>query len=1062
MTFELESDFEEAVIKVLQQNGWDDSDGVLKNPTEEDLLRNWADILFANNKHRDRLNGVPLTQSEMAQVIDKVQELRTPYALNAFINGKTVSIKRDSPDDPEHYGKEISLKIYDRQEIAAGDSRYQIAQQPRYPAHNHIRNDRRGDLCLLINGMPVIHIELKRSGLAVSQATNQIEKYSHEGVFTGIFQLVQVFVAMTPTELKYFANAGPDRFNPAYYFHWADVNNDPMCAGDDTTPHPWKRVTENLLSIPMAHQLIGFYTVADAADGSLKVMRSYQYYAASAISNVVRNHDWKTPPLAGQCGHLGGYIWHTTGSGKTMTSFKSAQLIADSGDADKVVFLMDRIELGTQSLKEYRAFADDADDIQGTSSTYDLKEKLLSSSPAEKLIVTSIQKMSNLKLGGGLLRQHDVDALSEKRIVFVVDEAHRSTFGEMLQTVKQTFPNALYFGFTGTPILAENKKKDTTTSMIFGSELHRYSIADGIHDGNVLGFDVYQVSTFKDADVRKAVALEKAKASSVDEALADPRKKEVFYHYMDDVPMGPSEDEIGRSLESIEGHLTQAQYGDETAHKDMVVADILDQCQILSHGGKFHAILATSSIPEAITYYRKFKQQAPRLHVTALFDPNVDNSDGAIVKGDALVEIIEDYNARYSKNFTISTWALMKKDIAARLAHKAPYVTVDKNRNERIDVLIVVDQMLTGFDSKWVNTLYLDKVIQFESIIQAFSRTNRVFGPDKPFGTVRYYRKPHTMKRNIEAAVKLYSGEKPLDIFVQKLPENIDLVNERAELIRNLFNLAGISDLSQLPDTEEERKMFAKLFIEFDRVLEAARIQGFTWDTSTYEFADDDGRRFTRTVTIDKHTYLVLAQRYKELFSAGGSAELSVPYDLAGHIIENDTERIDADYMELRFTKWLRALNTGDPNLGAIANELHRSFAALSQDDQRHAQSLIHDIEYGHVVVEDGHTLRDCINAYAKRSENAQVAKVVDSFGVDRSILEELLRLRLTESNFNEFGRFDELTATIDATRAIQFLSEHGSNDTSTFRAKIRVRALLKDFVLEGGFDLDERVHMES
>ncbi|PKZ88768.1 DEAD/DEAH box helicase [Trueperella bernardiae] len=1062
MTFERESDFEEAVIEVLKQNGWNDSGGVLKNPTEEDLIRNWAEILFANNKHRDRLNGVPLTDSEMAQILDKVQELRTPYALNAFINGKTVSIKRDNPDDPEHFGKEISLKIYDRQEIAAGDSRYQIAQQPRYPAHNRIRNDRRGDLCLLINGMPVIHIELKRSGVAVSQATNQIEKYSHEGVFTGIFQLVQVFVAMTPTELKYFANAGPDRFNPAYFFHWADVNNEPMCAGGDTTPHPWKRVTEKLLSIPMAHQLIGFYTVADAADGSLKVMRSYQYYAASAISNVVRNHDWKTPPLAGQSGHLGGYIWHTTGSGKTMTSFKSAQLIADSGDADKVVFLMDRIELGTQSLREYRAFADDADDIQGTRSALELREKLLSSSPSEKLIVTSIQKMSKLKIDGDMLRQHDVEKLARKRIVFVVDEAHRSTFGEMLQTIKQTFPNALYFGFTGTPILAENKKKDTTTSMVFGSELHRYSIADGIRDGNVLGFDVYQVTTFKDADVRKAVALEKAKASNVDEALADTRKKEVFYRYINEVPMGPSQDELGRSRESIEGHLSQAQYGDDTAHKDMVVSDILDQFQVLSHGGKFHAILATSSIPEAITYYRKFKDQAPRLNVTALFDSSVDNSDGAIVKGDALEEIIEDYNSCYRKSFTIPTWALMKKDIAARLAHKTPYVTIDRDRDERIDLLIVVDQMLTGFDSKWVNTLYLDKIILFESIIQAFSRTNRVFGPDKPFGTVRYYRKPHTMKRNIEAAVKLYSGEKPLDIFVQKLPENIDLMNEQAAAIRSLFEVAGVADLSRLPDTEEERKMFAKMFIEFDRALEAARIQGFTWDTSTYEFIDDDERQVTRTVAIDERTYRIMVQRYKELFSAGGSADTSVPYDLAGHTIENDTERIDADYMELRFTKWLRALNSGDPNLGAIANELHRSFAALSQEDQRHAQTLIHDIEYGRAVVEEGQTLRDCINAYAKRTENAQVAQVVDGFGVDRSALEELLRLRLTENNLNEFGRFDELATTIDASRAIQFLSEHGSSYASVFRAKMRVRTLLKDFVLEGGFDLEERIRMEG
>lgn len=199
---------------------------------------------------------------------------------------------------------------------------------------------------LLINGMPVIHIELKRCGVSVSQAHNQIEKYAQEGIFAGLFSLIQVFVAMEPNETVYFANPGPDgKFNKDFYFHWADFNNEPI--------NDWKGIASSLLSIPMAHQLIGFYTVADDADGVLKVMRSYQYYAANAISDKVAKIKWDGNHL------LGGYIWHTTGSGKTMTSFKSAQLIANSKDADKVIFLMDRIELGTQSLKEYRAFAED-------------------------------------------------------------------------------------------------------------------------------------------------------------------------------------------------------------------------------------------------------------------------------------------------------------------------------------------------------------------------------------------------------------------------------------------------------------------------------------------------------------------------------------------------------------------------------------------------------------------------------------------------------------------------------------------------------------------------------
>ena len=258
----------------------------------------------------------------MQQIIEQINTLRTPLRLNGFINGKTVSIKRDNPNDTQHLGKEVSLKIYDRHEIAAGQSRYQIAKQPKFPTSSPLKSDRRGDLMLLINGMPLFHIELKKSGIPISQACNQIEKYANAGIFSqGLFSLVQIFVAMNPEETLYFANPGADgKFNPDYFFHWCDFNNEPI--------NEWNKIADCLLSIPMAHQLIGFYTVADDTDGVLKVMRSYQYYAASAISDKVASTRWADKNI------YGGYVWHTTGSGKTMTSFKSAQLIANSKDAD--------------------------------------------------------------------------------------------------------------------------------------------------------------------------------------------------------------------------------------------------------------------------------------------------------------------------------------------------------------------------------------------------------------------------------------------------------------------------------------------------------------------------------------------------------------------------------------------------------------------------------------------------------------------------------------------------------------------------------------------------------
>ena len=371
MSFNHEPDFEEALIQLLTTScGWEKT--VLEYKSEAELLRNWANILFENNRSVDRLNDFPLTEGEMNQIIEQIEALKTPLKLNGFINGKSVSIKRDNPDDKAHFGKEVSLKIYDRQEIAAGQSRYQIARQPRFTARTDILPDRRGDFMLLINGMPLIHVELKKTGIPISQAQRQIEKYSHEGVFTGLFALIQIFVTMNPEEAVYFANPGPEgKFNPCFYFHWADFNNEPI--------NDWKHFASTLLSIPMAHQLIGFYTVADNTDGNLKVMRSYQYYAANKISDTVAKNNWEYG------NQRGGYIWHTTGSGKTLTSFKSAQLIANSKDADKVVFLIDRIELGTQSAREYRGFAEANESIQETEDTAVLISKMKILGPILKI-----------------------------------------------------------------------------------------------------------------------------------------------------------------------------------------------------------------------------------------------------------------------------------------------------------------------------------------------------------------------------------------------------------------------------------------------------------------------------------------------------------------------------------------------------------------------------------------------------------------------------------------------------------------------------------------------------
>ena len=1044
MAFTKEADFEEAVVKLLIERGW--KDGVLKNYTEQQLIQNWANILFENNRGIDRLNDYPLTDGEMQQIMEQVMNAKTPMKLNKFINGKSVLIKRDNPDDKLNFGKEVSLKIYDRLEIAAGLSRYQIAEQPKFPTKSKILNDRRGDLMLLINGMPVIHMELKKSGVSIKQACNQIEKYAAEGIFTGLFSLVQIFVAMNPEETVYFANPGPEgQFNPSYYFHWADFYNEPM--------NDWKDVTTALLSIPMAHMLVGFYTVADGSDGILKVMRSYQYYAASKISDAVSKAKWENDQ------QRGGYIWHTTGSGKTMTSFKSAQLIASSKDADKVIFLMDRIELGTQSLKEYRNFAGENEEVQATENTDVLVDKLKSISPSDTLIVTSIQKMSNIKDDAqNKLNPNDIALINAKRLVFIVDECHRSTFGDMMLTIKHTFPRAMFFGFTGTPIQGENQKKMSTTATVFGNELHRYSIADGIRDKNVLGFDPYKVLTFKDSDLRKAVALEKAKATE-DEVYTDPQKSKVFYKYYN-LTMAGEKDALGEEIKGIEDYIPNRQYEGEE-HQKTVVEDICENWKTLSRFGKFHAIFATSSIPEAIQYYRRFKAAAPWLKVTALFDPNIDNNGTGIAKEEGLKEIIEDYNARYGQEFSIPTFAKMKKDIAARLAHKSPYQRVERAPEKQIDLLIVVDQMLTGFDSKWINTLYLDKMLQYEGLIQAFSRTNRLFGPDKPFGIIRYYRRPHTMEKNIADAVKEYSGDKPFGLFVDKLDKNVKKLNALYAEIKDLFASAGIEEFSQIPAETPERKKFADLFQSFNENLEAAKVQGFEWDKPVIVVDEDTQKKTEFHADFNERTFKVLALRYKELFTEkpgeDGEDDEEVPYAVNGYLTSIDTADIDTDYMNSRFEKYLKIFYQEGAEAEAIhqaETELHKTFATLSQEEQKYANIFLHDIQSGAVVPQPGKTLREYIARYIAQKQNDQIHKVAEVFGLDEKKLRAFMRANITEANINEFGRFDDLKATVDKAKAKAYFEAIEGTKLIPPKVPVKYDKLLREFIVSGGFDL--------
>ncbi|MCD8208637.1 MAG: HsdR family type I site-specific deoxyribonuclease [Bacteroidales bacterium] len=1055
MAFDDELKFEKALVDTLKTLGWGKYD-VLNYPTAEDLKKNWVDILYNNNRSEDKLGNYRLTDSEVEQILDQVQS-RSPYDVNKFVNGNTVTIVRDNTEDTRNNGCAVSLNIYDRNEIAGGHSVYQIARQPIFDVPNPVLPSRRGDVMLLINGMPLFHIELKKSNIPISQACEQIKKYYHYGVYTGIFSFVQIFVAMNPEEAVYFTNPGSESlFNEKFYFHWADSDNIQI--------NDWKRFAEDFLYIPMAHKLIGFYTVPDRSDESLKVLRSYQFYAVDAIEKKVMNNDWNSG------NQRGGFIWHTTGSGKTLTSFKTADLISKSQYADKVVFLVDRIELDVQSLKKYRYFADSENDVQDTDDTSDLIEKMQSTYAKDTLIVASIQKMSRVCDDGTEFMRSQIDHIlrHHKKIVFIVDECHRDTFGKMMGKVKDTFPNALFFGFTGTPIKEENKKKGCKSTDVFGDELHRYTICDGIRDGNVLAFAPYKVLTFKDRDIKQKVILHMVKASNTEEVRGDPEKQCLFDKLMNEMEMtGHIDEDTGKYIKGAEDYLKSVQYrGDE--HESAVVSHIVENYELLSSDKKFHSIFATSSIKEAIDYYRRFKEADPDLKTTVLIDKSEDNNGHDIDRIDGLAEIITDYNERYGTRYTVPSYRDMKKDVSDRLAHEEAHKGIENRPDEELDMLIVVNQMLTGFDSKWINTLYLDKVLQKEAIIQAFSRTNRIYGHEKPHGTIFYFRKPHTMEKNIDEAVTMYSGEDSAMVYVDELEKNLKRFNDIFKDIEELFESAGIECFSHLPDEVAQRAKFALLFNSLYSVLETIKVQGFTWNRSVYG---------DTTVRPDEDTYKLLLVRYKDLPPREGTSAEAVPYDLRSYITEIETKKINAEYFQNRFVIWHRqyeilegynqnpqdpdSMSEEDKRLLREAREKEETafkefvkvFSSLSEEDQEIVDTIISDIKRYILRPDGNHSIYDYISEYKCRKSNDRIHKFAETFGVDEEELRSIIDLHLPKERINEFGRLNRLRD-CDLSKTIEYFTQKNGEDVPGYLAKARYLSLLDDFVTKGGFDI--------
>ena len=974
-----ERNFEKDFIMALQKAGWGE---VLYGKTVNDLIDNWRDIILKRN--RSVLNGVPLSANETDQLIETIkQEANTPVKANGFIltsgYGHGVALLRDKDsEDRAHAGKEVYLDLFDAEEIAGGSSVYQIAEQT-YLSSDLGYADNQGDLTLLINGLPLIHIELKANRVSAMEAYDQERKYTGEGDFRGFMGLVQVFWAISPEDAFYFANPGTaDAFNKSFLFRWGDRDNNPL--------KNWRDLilsSNHILSIPEAHKLIGYYVVADKAKDTLKVCRSYQYAAIKAIVKRTSEQKW------GDHDQKGGFVWCTTGGGKTMTSFKAGQMITDLNLADKVVFVVDRKTLDEQSAADYNSFMRPGEDIDTTENTHKLFNYLKSDRGEDSLIITSIQKLKNLNLDNDSYDKKTIEYFSSKRIVFIIDEAHRSQFGEMHRKVEDTFYNALFFGFTGTPIFGSNLKEgEQTTESVFGRCLAVYSLASGIKDENVLGFSPSYVTTLDYADIKEKLALKKAEAVSASQMTAEQRK--IYNDFKKNTPTATEYDKDGNiKRKGLEEYINDVDY-DNDNHREQVVKDITKNFFTYSTGKHgphtFHGILATRSIPEACRYWEMFRRVNPELNVTALFDMNTDaNNESTISKNQYIPQILAEYNKQFGTSFDIKSDANLEKyknDITLRLAHKTPYQQIAGDSTQVLDLVIVVDQLLTGFDSQFVNIIYLDKTLKNDSLIQAISRTNRVLDKeDKPFGIVKFYRKPNTMEKNLDDALALYCQGDYSDVVVPEIKDNIKDINKLYADIERIFAHDNIKNFDHLPSSDEDRQKFRKEFSEIRSKIKASFLQGFSWE----------GEETGKKLAFDLQTYKRLTQRYKDSSPGRGSSpRVRHPgniYDTNLSSVEGD--RIDSDYLESRF-RILTISDLDKKEEDDVLSDIEAHIGDLPIELQPHARKIIEDIRDGMLSPEEGKKFYAYILEYRSKDVRIKTDAEAQKYGIDPDMLYDL------------------------------------------------------------------------
>lgn len=747
---------------------------------ENDLWNNFFEILSRSNKNV--LKDVPLTNNEKAIIKSKIIH-PTFYKSAEWLAGVNGEVRLQIQRDNTQLGT-ADFVVINNNNIAGGNSVYEVVHQIQFHKRREIDRNRRGDVTLLINGLPMIHIELKNRTHSPKEAFNQIQKYIDEQMFNGIFSTLQFFVVTNGSYTQYIA-AG-QQLKEKFLTTWVDKENKPV--------QNYLEFAKDVLSIPAAHNMVANYIALDSTQHGIIVLRPYQIHAIQAIFDASYGKDNKDQPHSG-------FVWHTTGSGKTLTSYKVAHNLLKIPSIQKTIFLIDRNDLDTQTTQAFETYAqNDSIDVEGTENSYSLARKLVSSD--KRVIVTTRQKMQALfkRIVQDQEQKRLYRKLKDVKLAFIVDECHRAVSPDQKNEIDAFFTKnpPLWYGFTGTPIFAENAreakgKNARTTEQQYGKCLHKYTIKDAIRDKAVLGFQVEEESNVSE---------------DADESDTDARNKEYT----------------------------------SLSHMKAVVKRILNNSYRKlgiynkdNRGYTYDAIFTTSSIKQAQKYYRIFrdvindkdpdikipnriKKVLPDFPKIAITYSIGENGDGDEANQNEMKQSLEDYNKMFNTHYSMAELGAYNTNVNDRLARKKDEF---KPRSQQLDIVIVVDRLLTGFDAPCLSTLFLDRApMPYKDLIQAFSRTNRIFDRDKRYGQIVTYQYPKKYKESINGALMLYTEGSEKQALAPTWDESILEFNNAEKKIIKYQGDHGIQ-ITEAP--LDDQKRFLKEYQDFDKSLGAIK-----------------------------------------------------------------------------------------------------------------------------------------------------------------------------------------------------------------------------------------------